>query len=207
MIEFSADPVLEPGQTAFVAERTRAGQALAWKPGGDPDQLAAFVGGAFVVVAGELYERWPNGQLTPMGAKLSYPQVWIKPTNGDPYSIRVDEFKAQYVTISAPRATDEQVDAFHAADLATAWTEVPGYELLSDEERAALIPTVAADLVGDGITDNTPALSPDAAESQVATEAAPPAPVTNDAGAEHPPAPASTPPKKAQTAKKGAPKK
>lgn len=110
MAEFVCDPVLEPGETALVAVRTRAGRAFRWEPGGDADAYVAFVGAEFLaVVDGQVYSRSGPGQPLYPHDKIGEPHVVVRPVAGDPWYLSIHDFTTGWAAVvqGPPAALDD----------------------------------------------------------------------------------------------------
>lgn len=95
---FVCDPPLEdvPAVGAgvlAVAQRTTAGVAVRWVPGGDAHALAEFLG-LTVTTDGVVLESDGRGGFFPLD--LSIPCVWVKPPAGDPIYVPADDFTGRF---------------------------------------------------------------------------------------------------------------
>jgi len=78
--QFDGVPLVGDGHV-LIADRSKAGRAVRWVPGGDVVALAEFLGERFPVLEGQVYERGALGSLTPLD--LSAPMVVLVPMAGD----------------------------------------------------------------------------------------------------------------------------
>ena len=148
---FRNDPVVDElprfgaGAPVLLAERTRCGEAFVWEPGADAQALVDFVGERFVLVAGEVYERW--GDVLRLVGWLKERRVVVKPPAGDVLFLSPGEVATQWASVSVWEVAP--VENPSAAELNERFVLVDG--LVPPSTDAGVPPIAPADAgAGDG---------------------------------------------------------